>query len=211
MKRYQFSLMACLLLTACSGTETQEECAADAARDASTNEALRVLLSDCARRFPATQQSDGSFSMHVPELGRSVTVSGPSPTSEDRAEISRLIVAERQNQETARRAKEERRLEAQENLSIRNASIECNNWIAGHCYGYSGIFSVKNNSNVKINKVFFGYAIGARVDCQGWQNFGREIPIPVWPGQTVSHSFELPTVSDKSGRGCASLSVSEVE
>ena len=198
-------------LAACGGVSSQEACRAQAAKEASSKEALEILLQDCERRFPATENPDGTFSLFVEELGREVKIANASPNDADKEMIKKLIKQREIDYIKSQKSRDQKMKQAQNRFQVRVAKIQCSNFIAGDCYDYNGIFTATNNSSIKITKVFFGYAIGAGLDCRGVQNYGREFEVPIWPGQTVTQSFEIPLVADKSGSGCASLKVAEIE
>ena len=205
------SVLGCLLWS-CGSTETQESCTAEAAKLAKSRDALQILIADCTRKFPAAQNEDGTFSIFVSELGYSVKVSGPKPSKEDIDNIKTLIVQRNKESEEIANKKKAFLQKASSLLDVNVARIQCTNEILDdYCASYSGVFTVKNNSDIKITKIFFGYAIGAGLDCRGYQNHGNTIDISIWPGQTVTHSFEIPFIRDKSGKGCASVSVSDIE
>lgn len=212
-KKYSqlFNILLTYLLLASCGQGTQESCKAQAAKEANSNEALAILVAECERKFPAIQSEDGTFRIYVSELGKVVEVSSATLNKTDRDKIKRLIEEQNIQNEIDNKNRSKRLAEAQRGFSVISSRISCTNRIAGDCYDYSGVFTAKNNSPYKITSVFFGYAIGAGLDCRGVQNFGSTIDIPIWPGQTVTHSFEIPLVSDRSGKGCAKLSVNEVE
>ncbi|MFN5758737.1 MAG: hypothetical protein ACK440_03980 [Sphingomonadaceae bacterium] len=207
----RIAILGFVVLSSCGGASSQESCRAQAAKEASSKEALDILLQDCERRFPATENPDGTFSLFVVELGREVKVSNASPNDADKEMIKKLIKQQEIDEIKSQRHRSKRMKNAQSGFEVQVAKIQCSNSIGGDCYNYSGIFTVKNNSPVKITKVFFGYAIGAGLDCSGVQNYGKEIEAPIWPGQTVTQSFDIPFISDKSGTGCASLIVADVE
>jgi hypothetical protein len=80
------SLAAILLVSGC-GVENQEDCLADAAREAKSDTALGHLVAKCRTDFPGRRTASGGYEFFDPVTKQSVTVSGPRLTTEDRTKV----------------------------------------------------------------------------------------------------------------------------
>ena len=205
MRRFIIAIFLSLILSAC-GQTTQEECRADSAREAATPEALRVLVTECVRKYPAVQLSDGRFLLNVPDLGHSVEVSGATPTDEDREMIAALIEEKRTRDAEMARERFQRISEANSQLRIIDLGITCRSY----CVGHNAHFTIENGSNSQIEQVAIQYELGANVSCQG--NYSKRVVqnITIPPGEIGSAEFELPYMDYQGRRHCIKLDVTEV-
>lgn len=203
MRRFIIAIFLSLILSAC-GQTTQEDCRADSAREAATTEALRVLLRECVRKYPAVQGPDGTFSLYVEDLDRSVEVSGATPTDEDREMIAALI--EEKRTRDAEMLAELAQVNSQ--MRIIDLGITCRYVFCG---SHNAHFSIENGSNSQIEQVAIWYEIGANVSCQGnySKSVVRNITIP--PGEIGSAEFNLPdNVGEEGRRHCIRMEVSQI-
>jgi len=166
------------MLSAC-GPKDQEECVAQAAKDAKSAAAVQVLVGNCQREFPARRRDDGSYAYYDSELADWVSVSGPKLSSAD-AEKIRQLHADKQN--TQAKADQDRQ-KALSQLAIASFSVTCNvdtSYIA--CYDKNITVNLKNGSDKTINGVWIEYEIGNNIDCSG--SFGKSFsnPISIAPG-----------------------------
>jgi hypothetical protein len=171
-------LAAVLMLSAC-GPKDQEECVAQAAKDAKTVAAMQVLANNCQREFPARRRDDGSYAYYDSELADWVPVSGPKLSSADVEKI-RQLRADKQNVQ-AQADQDRKRAMAQ--LAVASYNISCNvdtTYIA--CYDKNITVNLKNNSEKTISGVSIDYEIGDSIDCSG--SFGKSFsnPISIAPG-----------------------------
>jgi hypothetical protein len=175
-------LIAALALSAC-GPKDQEECVAQAAKDAKTVAALQVLTSNCQREFPARRRDDGNYAYFDDELADWVSVSGPKLSSADVDKIRRL----RSEKKEAKAEADQEIQKVLGELQVVSFSITCNvesNYIA--CYDKNITVNLKNNSPKTINGVKIDYEIGDNVECSG--AFGKNFynSISIGPGQVGS-------------------------
>lgn len=205
LRHFFVVLVLPLFLLACA-EGTQEECRADSAREATTDQALAILIQECYRKYPAVQLSDGTFSLHVPDLGRSVEVSGATPTDEDREMIAALIEEKRTRDAEMARERFQRISEANSQLRIIDLGITCQSY----CVGHNAHFTIENGSNSQIAQVAIQYELGANVSCQG--NYSKSIAhnIIIPPGEVGSAELELPYMAYRGRRHCIKLDVTEV-
>lgn len=186
MKRSFFyifgGLFALFALSAC-GPKDQEECVAQAAKDAKTVAALQVLTTNCQREFPARRRDDGSYAYYDDELADWVSVSGPRLSSADVEKIRQLRYEKQEAQVIA----DQEVREALSKLEVSSFNITCgidDTYIA--CYKKDITVNLKNNSDKEINGITINYEIGDNVDCSGalGKNFYNSISIG--PGQVGS-------------------------
>lgn len=92
----------------------QEECREAAADRAKTELALRVLVENCVREFPASRAIAGGYQIYDAGTNRWFKVSGPKPTAADlnriREEIKKIemeLRETRRNEEALRQAQVE--------------------------------------------------------------------------------------------------------
>ena len=205
MRRFILAIFLSLILSAC-GQTTQEECRADSAREATTNQALAILIQECERKYPAVQVADGTFSLYVWELGRSVEVSGASPTDKDREMIAALIDEKRKHDTEVAAERLQRLSEVRRQIRIIDLGITCQSY----CVGHNAHFTIENGSNSQIQQVTIHYELGANVSCQG--NYSKSVVqnITIPPGEVGSAELELPYMDYQGRRHCIRLEVSQV-
>lgn len=175
-------LAAVLLVPAC-GPKDQEECVAQAAKDAKTVAAMQVLANNCQREFPARRRDDGSYAYYDSELADWVSVSGPKLSSADVEKI-RQLRAEKQN--TQAKADHDRE-KAMAQLEVASYNISCNvdaRYIS--CYDKNITVNLKNNSDKTINGVSIDYEIGDNIDCSGSLGKSFYNSISIAPGSVGS-------------------------
>ena len=83
------------------GPSDYEECAADAAKDAKSKAALKILLQTCSSDFQARRKTGGGYIWcpYIPDLSKSVCidVAKPKVTKSDRQRIETVLQEQRQN------------------------------------------------------------------------------------------------------------------
>jgi hypothetical protein len=176
------AVAAILILSACSPKD-QEECIAQAAKDAKTVAAMQVLANNCQREFPASRRDDGSYAYYDSELADWVDVSGPKLSNADVDKIHQLR-AEKKN---AQAKADQDRKNALSQLEIASFSLTCNvdsRYIA--CYDKNITVNLKNNANKTINGITIDYEIGDNVDCSGALGKKFYNSISIAPGQVGS-------------------------
>lgn len=173
------TVLAALFLVSACGPKDQEECIAQAARDAKNATALQVLTGNCQREFPARRRDDGSYTYYDSELADWVDVSGPKLSSADVEKIRQLRV-ERNNVQAQ---VEQERQKALSNMEILSFNITCNNderYIA--CYDKSITINIRNNSKMIVNGIYIDYEIGNSIQCSGALGKRFYNPISIGPG-----------------------------
>ena len=183
MKR-SIALMGCLalfLFVALSGCapRDQEGCVARAAKEAKTNDALKVLVRNCESEFPAKRRDDGTYAYFDAQTEEWIDVSGPKLSDADIVAIEELRSQKVENLSQ----KASRNKKAIQDVSVERFDISCEGSL---CWEKNITVLLKNKSEYRISGVKFGYEIGENLDCTG--SFGKEFSsdIAIPPGGTAS-------------------------
>lgn len=182
VSRAVVGLAAVLLLSAC-GPKDQEECVAQAAKDAKTVAAIQVLAINCQRKFPARRRDDGSYAYYDSELADWVSVSGPKLSNIDVEKILQL----RADKQNAQAKADQDRQKAMAQLAVASYNISCNvDTTYTACYDKNITVNLKNNSDKTINGVAIEYEIGNNIDCSGSLGKSFYNAISIAPGRVGS-------------------------
>ena len=216
IKFLMLALAAVLFVTTGCGPQTQESCRAAAAKEARSELALSELIRNCESEFPATKQTDGTFSFYDQTTNDWIKVSGARLSSTDRSAIQR----NRELKERANAARElsENAAKAEASADILNNTtisykITCNidsRYIA--CYDKNMTVKVNNNSKTDITRMRFDYEIGRGVSCDGslGKSFDKAIAIPAGgSGSFVENVAFADAGENGSLNGCIKLTAAE--
>lgn len=169
-----------------------EECAAEAAKTAKTNNALTILLQNCSNEFPGRLQPDGSYMMYVPALESNVKVSGPKPSVDDLKKIDILkadkLKATNDIQKMFQLDEQKRTEALKTGLTIKNWHVDskCYNDV---CYLEKIWLEISNKTKYPVYFVGIGYNIfpnTRNLDCSDHLSEKLIISVEIKPYSTYS-------------------------
>jgi lipoprotein NlpI len=164
-----------------------EDCAARAAKDAKSKDALSVLLSICGSEFKGRRKAGGGYTYYDSCQDRTIDIKGPNPTPAELNDIKqqcRTYIEAQEQMEALQEQHHFRRLEAIANVHARLGGFRCS--LPDICDLYVNMkVEVTNGSKEALTSVSVGLAfVPTNGTCPSSYAEQHKLSLKLSPGET---------------------------